>query len=49
MKASLRLIDPVVLAAERLSCGTALFLLGRILLVMIERREGDDTGGRPGG
>ena len=48
MKTYLRLINPVV-AAKGLFCGTALFLLGRILLVPIERPERDDAAGRPSG
>jgi len=39
----------VYFAAKGLFCGTALFLLGRILLEMIERRERDAGAGKAGG
>jgi len=39
----------IYFAAKGLFCGTALFLLGRILLEMIERRERDAGAGKAGG
>ena len=40
---------PTYFAAKGLFCGTALFLLGRILLELIERRERDDAAEEPRG